>query len=440
MMIDQMKLRKTKQDGWYEIRSACPICGEGSWCRINPKEGTVFCMRVPSDVYIDSIIGRQYKHKVDGTSIIPSDSEDSGEVDKKSLVVLDIAYQAMLAEIELDPSHYEDLRNKRKMTNEMIRARQYRSLSRDIKNKVPKRIGRRLRDEDVLLGVPGFYKTTGQYGPYWTMAGTEGMMIPFRSIRNEVSGFQIRLDNPRLYLRFKGVQSNGKVVNLLPSKGHKGTVLQELESQSGLRRAKCELHINNVVTNVTLIEKEKISVKGWGDLESISVELVQEDKYQWWSSSNKSCGSSVGGPLPYHLALPYQHLDHWSGQLASKVINCDEVWLTEGPIKADKAADGLQKPVIGLPGVGAFSLALDPLKELGCKHVVIAIDADATVNPQVAEALERCVQYFAKHTDMELSLAIWDMEIGKGIDDLLDANYYPQIVRLVESSMEEKVV
>ncbi|MFB5268208.1 toprim domain-containing protein [Paenibacillus enshidis] len=439
-MIENMKLRKTNRPGWFEIRSSCPICGEKTWCRINPKEGIVYCMRIPSDEYHDSTIGRQYKHKVDKTSIEPITPEESGDVKKKDLPYLDLIYQTMLSEMNLNPFHYENLTVKRKMTDEMIRVRQYRSLSADIKSKVPIRIGGRLRNMDSLLGVPGFYQSNGKNGPYWTMAGAEGMMIPFRSIRNEVSGFQIRLDHPRLFLRFKGVKPSGIEVKLLPSSGLKGTIVEEMESQNGLRMAYCELHINNVVTKATLTEKEKKSVKGWGEYESISIELVQEDKYQWWSSSNKPCGSSIGGPLPYHLALPVQLLDRWTGELASDIASCDEVWITEGPIKADKAADALQKPVIGLPGVGAYSLAIEPLKELGCKHVVLAIDADAAVNPKVAETLERCVEYFAKKTDMKLSLAIWDMSIGKGIDDLTDSGYLPQIICLVESKSNKAAV
>lgn len=436
-MIENLKLRKTNRPGWFEIRSSCPICGGKAWCRINPKEGIVFCMRIPSDEYYDSTIGRQYKHRVGKTSMEQVALEETEDVMKKGPAYLDLVYQTMLSEMELRPHHRKNLTQDRKMTDDMIRLRQYRSLSADIKTKVPKRMAGRLQDIQSLLGVPGFYQSKGRYGPYWTMAGTEGMMIPFRTVRNEVSGFQIRLDKPRLFLRFKGVKPGGQEVKFIPSSGLNGSIIKEMDSLNGLRRAYCELHINNQISKATLTEKVKRSRKGWGEYDLISIELVQEDKYQWWSSSNKACGSSIGGPLPYHLALPFQRLERWTGELASDIVNCDEVWITEGPIKADKAADSLQKPVIGLPGVGAYSLAIEPLKELGCKHVILAIDADAAVNSQVAATLERCVQYFAKNTDMELSIAIWDMSLGKGIDDLTDAGYFPQIVRLVEAKSND---
>jgi hypothetical protein len=43
-------------------------------------------------------------------------------------------------------------------------------------------------DQNDLLGVPGFFAKEGTYGSYWTMAGAAGLMIPFRSITNEITG------------------------------------------------------------------------------------------------------------------------------------------------------------------------------------------------------------------------------------------------------------
>ena len=75
---------------------------------------------------------------------------------------------------------------------------------------------------------------------------------------------------------------------------------------------------------------------------------------------------------------------------------------------------------------------LEPLKQLGCKHIVFAYDADVVTTPQVEMALEQCVEFFAKETDMKLSLAMWDISLGKGIDNLLDAGYIPQVTTLLE--------
>ena len=278
----------------------------------------------------------------------------------------------------------------------------------------------RLSDNADLLGVPGFFCQEGRYGPYWTMAGGTGLMIPFRTISNEINGWQIRVDNPPLELSMEGAI--------------KGEILEELERDAkGKRRAKCSLKVLEKTLIVELTEKEKKECFSKSKQFVFSVELKQGQRYWWWSSGSKDNGSSVGGPLPVHLALPSPCLKYWNvGQSASDLIDCSEVWVTEGPIKADIAADGLLKPVFGIPGAGAFSLLLEPLKQLGCKHIVFAYDADVVTTPQVEMALEQCVEFFAKETDMKLSLAMWDISLGKGIDNLLDAGYIPQVTTLLE--------
>jgi hypothetical protein len=53
-------------------------------------------------------------------------------------------------------------------------------------------------------------------------------------------------------------------------------------------------------------------------------------------------GSSIGNSLPYHLALPTPCLPYWIiREMPTDIIDCSEVWITEGPIKADKGAEGL---------------------------------------------------------------------------------------------------
>ncbi|MGV2967229.1 toprim domain-containing protein [Paenibacillus sp. AGC30] len=418
-----MKLRRLRnQPGWYEIMSRCPICGHKGWCAIDSDQSVVNCMRIASDDYFDSTMGRQYKHYLDPdkrpTTKVEIMQVDS--VDKKSNRHLNRVYRVMTQELPLSVFHENHLRDVRKMEEPVIRTREYRTMPVGDRYKVAKKIIHRLSDESDLLGVPGFFVNEGQYGPYWTMAGYSGLMVPFRSIYNEITGWQIRVDNPPLEIDMKGAI--------------KGVIKKEIEkNELGKRRAQCEIEVQGKTMIVQLTEKDKKVCTSKSGQFVFSIELKQTQRYWWWSSGSKTNGSSIGGPIPYHFALPAPCMPYWQlGESPEELIDCSEVWVTEGALKADKAADGLLKPFFGLPGVGSYPLILEPLKQLGCKHVVLAFDADAVSTPEVQQALELCAAFFAENTDMKLSLALWDMSQGKGIDDLLDLGFTPQVSLMVE--------
>ncbi|MEB9897624.1 toprim domain-containing protein [Bacillus cereus] len=420
-----MKLRRiSRAPGWYEIKSQCPICGKKRWCAINEDQSIVHCMRVPSDDFFDSHMGRHYRHYLDPDKVPKTkvEVEWSNAVDKKSDKHLNRVYRALIEELTLSSHHTEHLRNSRHFTDEEIRLRQYRSMPGAERYKIAKNVGSRQVDINDLLGVPGFYVKDGRYGPYWTMSGFSGLMLPFRSILNEITGWQIRVDNPPLELDMQG--------------SIKGEIIQELDSaQNGMRRARCQLKIADKEIEVDLTEKDKKVCYSKSGQFVFSIELKQGQKYWWWSSGSKDNGASIGGPIPYHLALPSPCIPYWTvGETPEALIDCSEVWVTEGAMKADKGANSLLKPFFGIAGVGSFSLLLEPLKRLGCKHVVLAFDADSVNTPEVARALELAAQFFAEKTDMALSLAMWDFTLGKGIDNLLDNGYIPQISKILDEN------
>lgn len=418
-----MKLRRLRsQPGWYEIMSHCPICGHKGWCAIDHEQSTVHCMRVPSDDYFDSHMGRQYRHYLDPDKVPKTKIEvllvDS--VDKKPDYHLNRVYRALIQELSLSSFHADHLRNTRKLTDDVIGVRQYRTMPGPNRYKIAKSVIHRLNDQSDLLGVPGFFVKEGRYSPYWTMAGASGIMFPFRSITNEITGWQIRVDDPPLELSIEGAI--------------KGEILQELErNELGKRRALCKVVIQDKTLEVILTEKDKKVCYSKSNQFIFSIELKQGQRYWWWSSGSKNNGASIGGPIPYHFALPSPCLPYWKvGETPETLIDCSEVWVTEGPLKADKGADAMLKPFIGLPGAGAYSLILEPLKQLGCKHVVLAFDADVVTTPEVERTLGLCAEFFAENTDMSLSLAMWDISQGKGIDDLTDNGLIPQVSLMLE--------
>lgn len=130
---------------------------------------------------------------------------------------------------------------------------------------------------------------------------------------------------------------------------------------------------------------------------------VAGTKYFWLSSASKG-GSSPGAPA--HLALPET--------LAS---SCDVI-VTEGPLKADIAASFLEIPIIGVAGVGNWRPALEFLRTMWPRRVIIAYDADGAENPTVRDQ-EQVFGRALKQEGMTVKLLRWDRAKGKGIDDLL---------------------
>lgn len=419
-----MKLRRLKKmDGWYEIKSTCPVCGHTGYCTINEDQSIVYCMRVPSNDFKDTYIGRGFKHVIDPSKIDATkiEIEINNDVDKKPIQHLNRVYRALVSELPLKSYHCRHLIRDRQIEEDAIRLREYKTLPQMERHRITKRVAERLGDADELLGVPGFFVNDGRYGKYWTMAGQTGLLIPYRTVYNQLAGFQIRVDQPKLEIKKEGcidVQ-----------------IVKEVDSdREGNRRAECIVDINQMKkmkTTLTVNDEKVCNDKNTGKFH-FSVELKTGNKYWWWSSSNKDNGASIGNPLPVHLALPSQAVKYWSiGQNANEIMDCSEVWVTEGALKGDIAADRLVRPFVCIPGTGSYRAALEPLQQLGAEYAVIAYDADIVTNPHVQESLEQFAEFLANN-GVGLKLAMWDLTDGKGIDDLLYRNLLPQVATLAE--------
>jgi hypothetical protein len=125
-------------------------------------------------------------------------------------------------------------------------------------------------------------------------------------------------------------------------------------------------------------------------------------KYKWLSSAKKLNGCSSGAPI--HVAKPVK-------------FEPGEVWITEGPIKADMASLKLNRIVIAVPGVNNFKGIIPILKELKPQLVITAYDMDKLSNPTVKR-----YEGFLLATLLRMKIrtfqADWDHEF-KGIDDFI---------------------
>ena len=124
-------------------------------------------------------------------------------------------------------------------------------------------------------------------------------------------------------------------------------------------------------------------------------------RYKWLSSRGFNAGCSSGTPV------------HVAGTVS---VN-GEVWITEGPLKADIAALKLGRLVLAVAGVGNWPGVIPIIRELKPKRAIIAFDMDKVSNPAVklhSEALTACLI----RRGIRTFEADWDSHF-KGLDDLL---------------------
>lgn len=423
-----------KLKGWFEYyHTPCDICGSENMCMINKDKNRVVCCRVKSDKpfghngtcpgYLH-FLNTEKQTDYDFSSI-----KVVKEREKHTIRELNIAYQLMLKRCQLDQKHFDHLTGpSRCMTTEEIEVRQY--------NSFPDKPWQIIKDilkivsvvkPDSFLGVPGFYTAQGKNkgDKYITMSGSkDSILIPCRDITKQIVGFQYRIQNVTNRLKVTPVNSDFKA---------------EIVQQPNVVKV---LYKGEIVFEGPIDFKEKCFKLNGENIGNI--ELKKGQKYYWLSSSGKENGTGVGNPLPVHLAVPYQKLEDW--QMGEEYELGDTIWVTEGLLKGDRIAqklydfkdnevfknqklDSFGTDVFSLPGVQTYRLILPIIKEKGIKKVVIAYDMDATTNKYVKMHLFNFSKEL-KEIGVRLYAAIWDVNESKGLDDLLNSNRLPSVVKI----------
>jgi hypothetical protein len=152
-------------------------------------------------------------------------------------------------------------------------------------------------------------------------------------------------------------------------------------------------------------------------------------KYRWLSSAKQPGGTGMVAHC--HVSRPK----------LGTVID-PAVWVTEGEIKADLAAERLGAIVVSIPGVSSWALAIPDVKELlpNGGRVVVALDSDWREKPPVHNAIW-CLSRVFPALGYRAEVAQWPAR-HKGLDDLLTAGLRPQLTApadLPEPAWESKV-
>jgi len=125
-------------------------------------------------------------------------------------------------------------------------------------------------------------------------------------------------------------------------------------------------------------------------------------KYRWISSADQYMGVSSG--VPIHVARP-----------ASTTTS--DIWITEGPLKADIAARRLGYMVLAVAGVGNWSGVIPVLQQLQPERVILAYDMDKNRNTTVRYHLDALITCLVGR-GLRVFEADWDTRF-KGLDDLI---------------------
>ncbi|MGH0618485.1 DNA primase [Bacillus cereus] len=392
---------------------------------VNETETKIICGRIESDTKLGEagylhIVNEKQKRGYDF-----SPDQMVKEHKKKNDYALDVLYYMFLQELELREEHIEMLTGpERRIAIETINIRNYKSFPMkpwDVTKEIIKKAGGKT---SLIVGIPGFYAKETKDGRYFTFAGRrDSLLIPQRNIYNQICGFQYRIDNP-------------KYVTVV--RDHKPSFQAAVIEQPNI--IEVTYKINGKKESLF---KGEVDVKEWYEIDYEGkkigeVQLKLESKYIWVSSGGKFHGTGAGNPLPIHVAVPSRELQYWErGELIKK----DNVWITEGSLKADISAENLDElltneeklmygtTVVSIPGVKVWRILIDPLKKMGVKQATFALDMDMITNPDVQRTLLECAQALYQE-GISINYASWDINLGKGLDDLLLQDYIPAVEKV----------
>ncbi|MCH8295176.1 DUF3854 domain-containing protein [Candidatus Poribacteria bacterium] len=353
-------------------QNRCPVCDSDHYCSFFTDMSAVVCMRIESDRSYETGIGIGYIHQLNSdpsryhdthlNALSPSSNGRGAANGQGAAKKSNRATPAVLHSVYtfLRSSLSLSLQHRqnlidRGLTAEEIKPLGYVSLPQAL-SRLPMIQSLVEQHGEKLLSVPGFYVTRS--GKLW-LAGRAGILIPCKNVDGHIIGFQIRVDS------VQGEQ--------------RGSILGRIDPSAG--------------------------------------------KYRWLSATarqRRKGGVSSGTPI--HVAkvdAPFRGRERFP-RLAIHVPAGDRVWITEGILKADIASLLLNETVIGIAGIGSWKLLelRDVLNRLDVRNVVIGFDADAKQNAMVAKAQKRLAAAIAS-MGYSVWTADWDIEQGKGIDDVL---------------------
>lgn len=448
-MIEKMKVSSVEP---------CAICGKPDYCfRLRFENGNTlhYCARVEEETNIlstnnqvytyikskDTNIGTyhvfQLKEEADAffnkrkTGNIPDYNQQpvvrrpepgaaliEGERKPAGADRLDSVYRKALELLGLNKKHKEKLKNEwgeelfEKITShyqvaslppagDIVKREGYVGSLKTDREQIALQLSRMFGD---ISDIPGFYKKEGTYH----MAGTEGILFPIYDNEKRIIRLRIREDYPTIKGMFDG--SEGYFNHTYSKKGADLWFFKPKDKTDSILVYGAGKNLIKLDANGLPKGKASSKYKNFSSVaeKKIDNKLINSYGYGSRSGSNISIYQSDGDDLT-------------------------TLWITEGEKKAMVANTILKVPVISLPGTGTFSKLfegapsiVDTMLERGLKSVVIAYDADKSVNKNVLTAEMKATQSLLSH-DIKVLIGEWNPSWGKGLDDILISGIRPQI-------------
>lgn len=431
--------------GVKEVSSTrrCPICGKAEWCgfQMTPDGELVICKRETEAIkgegrmgydgkfYMCVGISRSDNRCFMDATLLKSAMERSGDkefvphmpeppqyidpVEQLPDNLLDKYYRAMMAHLKLEDAHREYL-HKEGWTDEMIAKYNIVSfpekdytrfkLRKNVRMKNPyrKRLAKEMLADlgepaNGLKGLPGAFLN----GDDWTFTGPAGIIFWQYNPLHQIVGVRIRMDYTDVKWETQTdsegtyFMENGDKWYLVPMKGAYKIL------PDGTRSFRKDGMFKGKYRNFSSFHADE-----------------EEEKNNRIVNIYKN-GVAAGNKLSF-----YSDCSRDDMYIA---------YITEGEKKGAFANYKMRAPFIALPGVDSWRLLfkgkdgerpVDILRNNGCKVIVVAFDADKGTNEAVLDR-ERKTAEALRDEGFILGVASWDINLGKGIDDLLAAGCKP---------------
>ena len=186
---------------WQKVNSKrpCEICGHTDWCSRSADDGASICRRQGGhgaferqdrngDTYwLHFANGSSPRREVPELPPVPS-------AERAHTIDLERVYNSMLAALPLDASHYQALLD-RGLSDHEIERRGYRSMPQAGRYRIAKQLVHQF-GQDIIAKAPGLLQREGDRGPYWTLGGHSGLLIPVRDLDGAIAALVVRCDAP----------------------------------------------------------------------------------------------------------------------------------------------------------------------------------------------------------------------------------------------------
>lgn len=438
--------------GVKEVSKArrCPICGHDHWCgfcqtadgemiickrgaEVNAQKHQGLIGKTDGVFYMCVGISERGNHCFMEASNLKSVMEQKGVCEYTPKILepeyinpveqlpdhlLDKYYRAMMSHLRLENYHRDYLYSEG-WTDEMIRKYNVVSFPEKdftrfkyrqdlyLKNPYRKRLAKKMLEDlgnpvNGLKGLPGAY----QIGEDWTFTGPSGIIFWQYNARHQIVGVRIRMDYLDVNAEVKGMPvvrwndhlfftEKGETWNLQPMKG----AFHMLADGSRDYR------------------KDGMFKGKYRNFSSFHADEEEEKKNRIVNLYKN--GVAAGNKLSFYSD--------------SSRDDMYIAYITEGEKKGAFSNFIMRAPFIALPGVDSWTLLfkgkngerpVDVLKNNGCKVIVVAFDADKCTNETVLDRERKTVDAL-RQEGFVLGVASWDINLGKGIDDLLAGGHKP---------------